>query len=119
MDFGCYDFAPRILSRDNARFHTKTPLLSRDSCIRVAYRFSSIVRPERRNIPAFSRKGNIVNHSYDSAVRILQTLYGASIRQARKLLADCRNGKPLTMGLRVGNYRLYYRSDKTYEMVSE
>lgn len=53
--------------------------------------------------------------TYEIAIDFFRNKWGIAIRDARKLLNDCRNGKPVM----TGNGPVYYRSDKKYELIDE
>ena len=53
--------------------------------------------------------------SYDLAESILRQLYGYSIRFARRILRECREGFPFSQP----GATLYYRSDSRYEIIAE
>ena len=53
--------------------------------------------------------------NYETAIQFFCDSWAVGIRDSRNLLANCRNGKPITCGYGV----VYYRSDRKYELIDE
>lgn len=53
--------------------------------------------------------------SYNDAIDYLKSRWPVAIRDARKLLKNCREGVPVVFGVEV----MYYRSDRKYAVINE